>query len=478
VSGWTDIVQVAAGYAHTVGLRNDGTVVAVGDNPYGMYEVSDWSDIVQVAVGYGHTVGLRNDGTVVAVGNNSSNQCEVSGWTDIVQVAAGASHTVGLRRDGTVYAVGHDSFGQCQVYGWSDIVQVAAGASHTVGLRRNGTVVTAGSYRGDVSGWNLGAYSAPACGPDNLNSCLSEADCAAAGGYWDGGFCRDHPICNSTNPEACTSMTACQAAGGYWYDNQCHAEPEVTPIIGACGAAHRASFSETPTSGLCASGTASTVTGSGPWYWECHGLNGGDNASCYADVIISSGNNQAHPKTPQVPVSYHEPLDPSETQVVVGACHDVIVHPSLKVPAADVGKSATMIMYIYLPSFGFGINVPARGTTVLAAETVIDLLPEGLDFSDVEGYEFYIYYGYALGAEIKFNAYSLIVNSGCEVPNCAEITDKTTCEATEGCVFQVFPSPSCALDCGSYLTEESCNNAFNGNCKWSSTPFGDICTEK
>ena len=44
-SGWPDIVAVAAGDAYTVGLKADGTVVAVGDNEYGQREVSGWTDI-------------------------------------------------------------------------------------------------------------------------------------------------------------------------------------------------------------------------------------------------------------------------------------------------------------------------------------------------------------------------------------------------------------------------------------------------
>ena len=53
-----------------------------------------------------HTVGLKSDGTVVAVGNNIDGQLNVGSWTDIVQVAAGRYHTVGLKSDGTVVAVG------------------------------------------------------------------------------------------------------------------------------------------------------------------------------------------------------------------------------------------------------------------------------------------------------------------------------------------------------------------------------------
>ncbi|MCK5181159.1 MAG: hypothetical protein KAQ73_01340, partial [Dehalococcoidia bacterium] len=33
-----------------------------------------------VAAGYAHTVGVETDGTVVAVGNNESGQCDVGNW--------------------------------------------------------------------------------------------------------------------------------------------------------------------------------------------------------------------------------------------------------------------------------------------------------------------------------------------------------------------------------------------------------------
>ena len=156
VSGWTDIVAVAAGISHTVGLKADGTVVAVGDNYFGRCDVSDWTDIVAVAAEGWHTVGLRADGTVAAVGDNEYGQCDVSGWRDIVAVAAGYSHTVGLRADGTVVAAGWNGVGQCDVSGWTDIVAVAAGGNHTVGLKADGTVVAVGENkygRCDVSGW-------------------------------------------------------------------------------------------------------------------------------------------------------------------------------------------------------------------------------------------------------------------------------------------------------------------------------------
>ena len=152
---------VSAGHSHTVGLKSDGTVVAVGDNDYGQCDVSDWTDIVAVSAGLVHTVGLREDGTVMAVGNNYNGQCNVSDWTDIVAVSAGWNHTVGLKSDGTVVAVGNNDYGQCDVSDWTDIVAVSAGYDHTVGLKSDGTVAAtiyagdASYYHGqcEVSGW-------------------------------------------------------------------------------------------------------------------------------------------------------------------------------------------------------------------------------------------------------------------------------------------------------------------------------------
>lgn len=144
VSSWTDIVSVSAGANHTVGLKSDGTVVAVGDNNYSQCDVSGWTDIVAISARTNHTVGLKSDGTVVAIGDNSYGECDVSGWTDIAAVTAGKCHTVGLKTDGTVVAVGDNGCGQCDVSAWTDIVAIAAGNYHTVGLKSDGTVVAIG----------------------------------------------------------------------------------------------------------------------------------------------------------------------------------------------------------------------------------------------------------------------------------------------------------------------------------------------
>jgi len=156
VGGWLDITQVAAGSYHTVGLKSDGTAVAVGNNNHGQCNVGGWTDIIQISAGAGQTFGLKSDGTVVAAGDNYHGQCDVGSWMGINQTAAGGCHTVGLKSDGNLVATGSNYFGQCNVGGWTDIVQVAAGAWHTVGLKTDGTVVAVGDNlygQRNVGGW-------------------------------------------------------------------------------------------------------------------------------------------------------------------------------------------------------------------------------------------------------------------------------------------------------------------------------------
>ena len=181
---WSDIIAISEGSGHTVGLKSDGTVVAVGYNYDGECDVDDWTDIIAISAGSFHTVGLKSDGTVVAVGENYNGQCDVGDWTDIVAVAAGRG-TIGLKSDGTVVATGIGeenefnvgkwtdivavagnigvksdgtvvTFGNRNIGHWTDIVAVAAGDEHTVGLKSDGTVVAAGNNgnsRCDVGDW-------------------------------------------------------------------------------------------------------------------------------------------------------------------------------------------------------------------------------------------------------------------------------------------------------------------------------------
>ena len=155
VGDWQDIVAVSAGGYYTVGLKSDGTVVAVGENDDGQCDVSDWKNIVSIRTGWSDTVGLKSDGTKVVVGISYVERY-TNDWQDIMAVSAGYDYAVGLKSDGTVVAVGYNNDGQCDVSSWRDIVAVSAGWDHTVGLKSDGTVVAVGNNdygKCDVSGW-------------------------------------------------------------------------------------------------------------------------------------------------------------------------------------------------------------------------------------------------------------------------------------------------------------------------------------
>jgi alpha-tubulin suppressor-like RCC1 family protein len=144
----SEVVDVAAGFAHLLAVRRDGTVWASGVNDDGRLgdgttesrlggtavQVAGITDVVAVAAGTlarkenyyygGHSVAVGRDGTVWTWGNNTYGQLgdgtrthrlfavRVAGVGDVVAVAAGDAHTVAVTRDGSVWAWGRNSSGQ------------------------------------------------------------------------------------------------------------------------------------------------------------------------------------------------------------------------------------------------------------------------------------------------------------------------------------------------------------------------------
>lgn len=131
---WTDIVAISAGggsndgegkgEAHTVALKSDKTVVAVGNNDHGQCNVGKeygWEDIIAISAGDFHTVGLKENGTVVTtqIGDSAN---EISSWKNIVAISAGNGFTLGLTKDGKVLHAGYDKNGQCNTDDWENII--------------------------------------------------------------------------------------------------------------------------------------------------------------------------------------------------------------------------------------------------------------------------------------------------------------------------------------------------------------------
>ena len=99
----TDLVAVAGGGSHSLGLKADGSIVAWGRNHYGQTNVpAPNSGFVAVAGGAFHRLGLQADGSNVAWGNNPSGQTDVPAPNSgFVAVAGGAVHSLGLKAGAT-----------------------------------------------------------------------------------------------------------------------------------------------------------------------------------------------------------------------------------------------------------------------------------------------------------------------------------------------------------------------------------------
>ena len=92
-----------------VGLREDGTVICESvEHEYLINTIEQWSGIVRIAAGHGTIVGLKGDGTVVAVcpGRSDVGQCDVDDWTDVIAINTNGKVTVGITKDGRVLMAG------------------------------------------------------------------------------------------------------------------------------------------------------------------------------------------------------------------------------------------------------------------------------------------------------------------------------------------------------------------------------------
>ena len=137
-----------------IGICTDGKVVSCfphhgSDVMKSKFDIPEWKDIIAISIGWNHVLGLKEDGTVLAHGDNRLGQCNVNDWTDIISISTGKECSVGLRSDGTVIAVGVDSQ---NIETWKDIIQVICISSGIdrreiiVALKKDGSVITGSKW--------------------------------------------------------------------------------------------------------------------------------------------------------------------------------------------------------------------------------------------------------------------------------------------------------------------------------------------
>ncbi|MEI6394646.1 MAG: MBG domain-containing protein, partial [Verrucomicrobiota bacterium] len=132
VSVASNVVSVVAGQYHSLFVKADGTLWAVGYNSQGQLgngsatatnrPVSVASNVVSVAAGQEHSLFVKADGTSWAMGCNDTGQLgngtniatnrPVSVASNAVAVAAGQYHSLFVKADGTLWAMGGNIQGQ------------------------------------------------------------------------------------------------------------------------------------------------------------------------------------------------------------------------------------------------------------------------------------------------------------------------------------------------------------------------------
>ena len=136
VEDWHDMVAVAVGPDHSLGLRSDGKVFAEGDNGYGQCDVENWDDVIEIAAYEGNSFGLRRDGTILAAGLGADIEA-LAKWKNMKTITATYGGLAGVDADGAVYTSASD---QPLMTGWSDVVHLEWTGTALVGLRENGTL--------------------------------------------------------------------------------------------------------------------------------------------------------------------------------------------------------------------------------------------------------------------------------------------------------------------------------------------------
>ena len=307
----SNVVAASGGNAHSLFVKANGTLWAMGLNRYGQLgngtdsgytanslPVQVASNVVAAAAGIQHSLFLKMDGALWAMGLNSSGQLgngtttntnrPIQVASNVVAAAGGHYHSLFVKADGTLWAMGANGSGQLgngttnnaslPVQVASNVVAVAAGQYHSMFMKTDGTLWCMGENdsgqlgNGTTTDTNLPAQVASnvvAASGGNSHSLFVKAD----GTLWAMGYNGDGQLGNVTT--SVLTNRPIQVAGGLLIAGLAKEPSSFHSLVIAGALPGVAVSNRTVTFGQTTNFTASVTAGDGPftYQWQYGGTN-------------------------------------------------------------------------------------------------------------------------------------------------------------------------------------------------------------
>ena len=139
LSEWRNIVDIAAGRAHVLGVDSNGRVYCVGDNSTGACDVSDIRNVKKVFATANGSIFLDNVGMVNYTGSFIGSG-SIKNYYNIIDVASSDNILAILNENNKIDVYSKSSDNYLIAESWNDIVDVACGDSFVAGLDKYGKV--------------------------------------------------------------------------------------------------------------------------------------------------------------------------------------------------------------------------------------------------------------------------------------------------------------------------------------------------
>jgi alpha-tubulin suppressor-like RCC1 family protein len=178
----SNVTAVAAGLNHSLFLKSNGSLWAMGDNSYGQLgdgstnygnyltnrpEQIVASNVMAIAAGYRHSLFLKSDGSLWGMGDNAYGQLGDGNFnntnqpveivaSNVTAIAAGDQHSLFLESDGSLWVMGNNNAGQLgdptvgatngpdEIVA-SNVTAIAAGSAHSLFLKSDGSLWAMGN---------------------------------------------------------------------------------------------------------------------------------------------------------------------------------------------------------------------------------------------------------------------------------------------------------------------------------------------